>query len=306
MITLVVGDDKYRIEKKLEKLRTDLGGDADLNFLIIENNFEFERLKNEAETLPFLGNKKVIIIKYIFETKNKDLFGKLENWLQSLKPQNDLIFIEKEIKPPVKKIFEKCGKIENYQPLNPTEITNWILTEVKKQSGKISTKDANLLGTRIGSDLIALENEIKKLIAYNAEISENSIKHLTTEGYFDSIFTLMDAISEKNKKKSLDLLSRFVENDENYIYLLSMLSRQIRNLILVKYLYEERKSESQIVSETKLHPYVVKKTLTQSKNFALNKLLKMHRDLLNTDLTLKSTNSDPKLIFDRLIISFTN
>ena len=67
-----------------------------------------------------------------------------------------------------------------------------------------------------------------------------------------------------------------------------MIVRQIRLLIQIKELTNEKFGEKQIISKLKLHPFVVKKTISQSKYFNLKDLIKIFQNLLKIEIQLKT------------------
>ena len=50
------------------------------------------------------------------------------------------------------------------------------------------------------------------------------------------------------------------------------------------------------------HPFVAKKTLAQTKNFKTDGLKNIYQQLLNIDLKLKTSQVDPQVLFDLLIV----
>jgi DNA polymerase-3 subunit delta len=305
MIYLIYGEDEYRLSERLKSL---LKNGDEINTTTFESWADFAMIKNEADTLPFLSEKKIMVLKDILSSKNKELISKIEEWLPLVGETTDLIFVEKKVdqRLNVIKNIQKHGKVEAFENLKPFELAGWIEKTVKESGGQISRSTAEKLGMMIGNDLIRLENEIKKLITYNPQISDENIDLLVKSEFSQSIFGLMDAVSEKNAKKSLKLLDEFLGNEENEIYLLSMFARQVRNLMIVKDLSIKGKSESEIAKITGFHPFVIKKTLAQTKNFKQDKLIRMHEQLLKADIELKNNNIEPKVILSRLILTFVS
>jgi DNA polymerase III delta subunit len=83
-----------------------------------------------------------------------------------------------------------------------------------------------------------------------------------------------------------------------------MLARQARNLLIIKDLSKD-KNEAEIVKITHLHPFVVKKSLSQVRNFDMSDLLAFHKTILDADLALKTSSTNPKLVLTKLVYSFT-
>ena len=80
-----------------------------------------------------------------------------------------------------------------------------------------------------------------------------------------------------------------------------MIARQFRILSLVKYLQSLGKSSSEITQRLRLHPFVVRKALSHSRNFTIEHLRKLYQKLVRTDLAVKEGRFDGKLALDLFI-----
>jgi len=309
MIYLFYGEDRYRLQQRLSAIMTSHQGSAgDMNISKISEKYDFATIKNEAESLPFLSDKRLLIVSNILKSKDKTLTTNLAKWLGTLVTDNDLVFVEDEApdqRTSLYKTLAKVGKIEIFAELKPFEAINWIKTQVTSKGATIDADAASQLQLYCGSDLARLSNEIDKLVSYGKHISKVNVEKLVDAGFFNTIFELTDALSEKKSKRALELLTKTLDSGENEIYLVSMLARQVRNLLIVKDLSEHRLSESEIVSKTHLHPFVIKKSLAQSRNFTKNQLLALHGNLANLDLAMKSTSTDPRVLLTKFVTEMT-
>jgi len=309
MIYLFFGEDKYRLKKRVNEILDSHRGNAgDINISVMDEKFEFSKIKNEAEALPFLSDKRLLVIKNILRSKDKTLSENLNKWLGTAPDSTDIVFVEDEApdqRTSTYKTLAKIGRIETFAELKSVEAINWIKKAVTDSSGTIDADAASTLQLYCGSDLARLETEIAKLIAYDAHITKKNVENLVDAGFFNTIFELTDALSEKKPKKALDILTKTLDSGENEIYLISMLARQVRNLLIVKDLSDHRLSESEIVNKTHLHPFVVKKTLSQSRNFTKNQLLALHGKLIELDFAMKSTSTDPRVLLAKFVAEMT-
>jgi DNA polymerase-3 subunit delta len=309
MIYLFHGQDKYRLLQRLHGIiSSHTGAAGDVNISKISEKYDFNTIKNEAESLPFLSDKRLLVVYNVLKSKDKSLFEKLSKWLPSTVSTNDLVFIEDESpdqRTSLYKTLVKVGKVEAFTELKPFEAIGWIKEQAIARHASIDVGAATLLQLYCGSDLTRLSNEIDKLTNYNPHITKDTVDKLVDAGFFNTIFELTDALSEKKSGKALHLLSRMLDTGENEIYLVSMLARQVRNLLIVKDLSDHRLSESEIVGKTHMHPFVIKKSLAQSRNFTKEQLLGLHGELINLDLAMKSTNTDPRVLLTQFVTEMT-
>jgi DNA polymerase-3 subunit delta len=309
MIYLFYGDDQYRLRERLQQIMlSHVGTAGDINITHISEKYDFNVIKNEAESLPFLSDKRLLVIQNIAQSKDKSLLEQLTKWLPATQTENDIVFVEVESpdqRTSFYKTLLKLGKVEIFSELKPFEVIAWIKERITVSQGNIDADAVSLLQLYCGSDLSRIANEINKLISYDPHITKQTVNKLIDPGFFNTIFELTDALSEKKTKKALNLMTRTLDTGESEIYLVSMLARQVRNLMIVKDLAEHRLSESEIVSKTHLHPFVIKKSLGQSRNFTDNQLLALHGSLIQLDMAMKSTGTDPRLLLTKFVTEMT-
>ena len=123
-------------------------------------------------------------------------------------------------------------------------------------------------------------------------------------GKFDeNIFALTDAISQKNKALSLNLLEKELENGLAEPYLMHMLIRQFRILLQVRAAMDLGHTSRKAASELKLHPFVAQKSFTQAKNFSIESLKIIFSRLIKMDRQLKTGQGDFKTDLALMIAS---
>lgn len=305
MIYLLFGEDTYRLNKRLKDiLESHRGEGGDFNISQITEKHDFQKIKAEAEAIPFLSDKRLLIVKNIFKTKDKTIQESLTKWLKEMPETTDLVFVEEgspDQRTSLYKTIVKLGKVETFSQLKSFETVKWIQKKTEEIGGKIDTDAATTLQIYCNNDLSRLENEIQKLLSFDAHITKTNVEKLVDAGFFNTIFDLSDAISEHRAKKGLEILQKMLDTGENEQYLVTMLARQIRNLLIIKDLSNHRLNEEEIIRKTRLNPYVVKKTLSQTRNFSTARLLELHSKLIDLDVALKTTSNDPKLLLQTFI-----
>lgn len=301
MIYLLHGNDEYQLNKRLKELI--LPDSTKMNTIIYGDSFDLPKIIQEAKTLPFMADQKFIILKGFLSTKDKIKIKGLEEQLTNIPEFCTFILYEESIdnRLGIVKQIDKVGKIQNFDQLKPFEMANWITKSVSSKGGTISLKTANKFASMISNDLINAENEIDKVLNYDKNISDDALDLLIVPDFNDSIFALTDAISEGKKDVSVRLIEKFIDNGDNESYLLAMISKQIRNLILIKDLLIKQKSENEIVTLTGLHPFVVKKSINYSRKVSMDNLLEIHNKLIETDLSLKTSSIEPKILLTKLL-----
>ena len=314
MFILLYGDDTYRSIQKLKEIKagfikkTDPSG---INIVTFEGeDFNLEKFNSSASQSGFLVTKRLIVTKNLLISKpNKELADQLIEILSQLK-KTENIFVFWEAGEPDKRtaLFKLLSFNKKYtqqfEPLSGYKLTNWVKNYLQENKGKINARALELFISSVGNDLWQITNELDKLIAFKngEEITEDDVNNFVTAKINENIFGLTDAIAAGNKKMGLKLLQEQMQVGMNENYLLTMIIRQFRILAQLKPLAEQNYPENQIVRETKLHPFVVKKTLPLVRKFTLDKIKDIYDKLTNLDKKFKSTSLPPQTLIDLFIM----
>lgn len=328
MIIFLYGPDTFRSRQKLKELKERFIKEIDksgLNLEILDGeNLEAQDFEKAIATFPFLAKKRMVIIENLIA---KNAGQKIQKEIIEFLDKNNLkdniiIFWEGEIKTGEKShrsklsikrsdlLFKRLKKeryAQNFELLNLAETASWANQEIKKRHGQIKPAALKTLIDLVGNDLWQLNSEIDKLIAYcyGREITSQDIKKLVKPKIDNNIFKLTDALAQKNKSLAIKLINENLLLGIKGTIILAKIIWQFKNLILIKNLIESKKiqpSPEIISQELHLHPFVVKKTLTTVKNYDLSQLKKIYRHLLTIDYKIKTSQIEPEVLFDLLVI----
>jgi len=294
MLIFLYGQDSFRSREELKKMieKEEKASLNWFNFVKIdakENEVEiFEQIRQSANTVSMFSENKLIVIENVFsapEETQKDIleFLKTKNMEKDL--DTTIVFWTDEIntKSELYKYLKTKAKCQEFKPSEGAQLRNWIKIYISEQDGKIETSASDRLIEYIGSDLWRMSNEINKLLDYNKEIKLENVELLVKPEIDLNIFELIDAMGYKNKAKALKLFNQHLEKGADEFYVLSMIIYQLRNLVLVK---------STPTAKLKLHPFVIRKSLQQARNFTWDELKKIYYQLMTIDLEAKIGKTD--------------
>lgn len=313
------GDDTYSLFQKINHWKSEFTkkhGDTNLEVLN-GNDLTAEYIKQAVETMPFLGEKRLIIVKnFISEGDSEEQKKTAEIFEKEIPDTCVIVFIETsqiDKKVTLFKRLKKYAQTTEFLALSGFELTEWVIKEVNKNGGIIDQNAALYLASAVGGNLWALSNDIQKLCAYceKRPITIIEIELLVNANLHTSIFQLTDAIAQKNAKLSLETLHNLIESGEDLIRILFMIIRQFRLIIQVKDLKERGLRENEIIGKLKEHPFTIRNTMRQSGNFQIQTLKKIYNFLLDIDVKLKTgkikllatDRRDLTLALDRFITS---
>ncbi|HUW72171.1 MAG TPA: DNA polymerase III subunit delta [Candidatus Humimicrobiaceae bacterium] len=308
MIIFLYGQDSYRSHQKLKEIieyykKIHKGG-LDLRYFDDEN-LNFQEFKNDIETYSIFREKKLIVLKGVFDDKDfqEEFLKQRKKFINS--DNTILIYEKKELEKnnPFLEFLKKKSKSQEFQPLEGQRLKNWVKKELKDYQAscrqktdigqiKIEEKALDRLMYFVGNNLWQMSNEVKKLANYKNKgvIKIEDVELLVRPEIELDIFKTIDAMALRDKKQALGLLRKHLEKGDAPLYLLAMINFQLRNLLTIK-------------SGAKLsaHPYVVRKTIQQARNFSLGELKKIYQKIFQADLDIKTGKIEPEAALDLLV-----
>jgi DNA polymerase-3 subunit delta len=150
-----------------------------------------------------------------------------------------------------------------------------------------------------------MEQELQKLLLYRMEdpvITLQDVQEIVTKTVEANIFALSDNIGNKKGGEALQVLKDMFYLGEAPLKLIAFLVRHFRNLLLVKDYRSMGYDEGQIKDKTRLHPFVIKKSLRQAERFTVAQLLAALERLLQIEVELKSTTSNGEELLEQFVI----
>ncbi|HRY82563.1 MAG TPA: DNA polymerase III subunit delta [Candidatus Moranbacteria bacterium] len=322
MIIFLFGEDSFRssqkvLEIKKKFLSTDKSGSG-LSVFDCENEKEEARkIINAINTSNLLAPKRLVISRNLISKSTDDEQKKILEFLKSKKKLSEdkdavLIFWEGEMPRKNNALYKfldsKKGEVksQNFEKLAGIKLEAWALKTIKEinPEAKISKISLSKLIAFCAEDNFLLFQEIQKLVSYADKemISEKDVDLLVKTNLNSNIFQMVDAIGANNKKEALALFHNHLQKGDDPFYLLSMFFYQFRNMLKVADLYDRgTRSEYEIARVAKLHPFVVKKTLSQMRNFDFSKLKNIYNKLSKLDTAVKTGKIEIKLAMDKFI-----
>ena len=308
MIIFLYGEDTYRLQQKLKEIEAQYK-EVHKSGLNLEKTdalgIEFEEFTDKLFQYSMFIKKKLFFLENLFSSqKFKEKF--LEKIKEIAKSQDLIVVFEKKQLPKRDKLFlnlKKYGKSQEFEHLKGKVLENWIKNEFQKEKIKVSEQAMNLLLEFIGNDLWQLSNEIKKLVCLKKplkasdlieEVKSEDVETLIKPKLEANIFKIIDALSQKNKKKALRLIQENLLKENKPLAILNMINFQFRGLLIAKTLMEEGKTLNDFLKLNILKPYPTRKCWYASTGFSLNQLKKIYQKIFEADLNVKTGKIQPE------------
>jgi DNA polymerase-3 subunit delta len=325
---ILYGKDDFSLQQALGEIKNELGNREmlDVNTSILYGQqLSLIQLRDACSVVPFLCPNRLVIVKGLlgrFEQRSgperrvtrsrAKLNSGLEEWMgladcvKQMSPTTVLVLVDGEIKANNRllKSLAALAKVMTFRPVKDKELSSWIQDRVKQGGGAISPVAVKLLVGLVGADLWVMSGEIDKLLAYCAGqvITEDSVKQVTSYAREANIFALVDAILEGRMKVAQQMLHRLIQEGASPSYVLAMITRQLRLIVMAKELGQELFRPE---IRRRLEPtsdYGLEKAVKQSKAYTLERVKKTYHKLLEADVAIKTGKYDGDLALDLLVV----
>jgi len=259
-----------------------------------------------CETLPLFSKTRLLFCFKADEFSEKDWTQLIPLFDQKEQGTVFVCFFEKKDgrKKHFKILKDKIVELSAFS-LKSWELNPWLDFLSRKENLKLSFSARKLFQEFLGTNLMEIQMELRKLRQYlgdKKEADEEDIIACTSRLKIESLFDLTEALGHKDIVKSLSLLAKLLEQNQNEISMISLLVRHIRILFKLKQGQKEKLSPSQLAQKAGLAPYFLKKYLKQVEMWTETQLENTLQSLFLTDKALKSSPLSPHIWLENFIL----
>jgi DNA polymerase III subunit delta len=177
-----------------------------------------------------------------------------------------------------------------------------VVAEFQKNHVDIAVNALDLLIQYVQHDTWRLFQEIQKLSNFKkGTVTKEDIEIQVKPNIENLIFETIDALASKNKQQAITLLKNHLDAGDNPLYLLSMITYQFRNFLIIKDLLERKTPYYLIAKQSGLHPFVVQKSMKLLERFSLSTLKAIYRKIFEVDEDMKTGKMDPEVALEMLV-----
>jgi DNA polymerase III delta subunit len=297
MITTLTGNNHFLISRELEQATAKFAKQYSL--LAVEKldgeEAEFEHISEAINNLPFLVEKKLVILHD--PSKNKRFNESIEQIISSIPDSIDVVIVESKLdkRQTYFRVLKSKTNFREFNELDHNELARWLTKSAKEFDGELSISDSIFLINRVGNNQQLLSNELIKLLNYSKNINRQAIELLTEPSPQSTVFDLLDAAFEGQSRKVLKLYEEQRQQKVEPQAIMAMISWQLHIFAIIK--AAGQRSDADVAKEAKLNPFVVRKSHTAAANLTASELRGIIDKTLELDVRLKSEsiNADEAL-----------
>lgn len=314
---LLYGTETYFINETIQLLTSEALEEEDREFNVVTYDLEevyVEEVLEDARTLPFFGERKIIIIKSpLFLTAQKEKLEQnikaLEEYIAEPSPFAIIVFVapyEKlDERKKITKLLKKTAEVIETNAMQVQDVKKWIVNRAEEAHIDIEEAAAALLLELTGGNVTVLAKEMDKLTLYvgmGGEIKVDLVAELVPKSVEQNVFALTEKVVKRDIAGAMRILDGLFTQQEEPIKLLALLISQFRLLYQVKELQQRGYGQNQIASHIGVHPYRVKLAMNQTNAFSFEALKKIIHELAEADYSMKTGKMDKRLVLEFFVM----
>jgi DNA polymerase III subunit delta len=306
------GDDTFSSREAFQEL-VDAMGSPELR----ESNVtEFEgaglnaaQFAAAAQAMPFLAERRLVVVRGLLAAVDGQTQGRRRSRqparqqqtnpsdaiiaaLEGLPPTTDVVFLEGRVAPgnAVLAALKPLANVRDFPPLRGDRLSKWVRERMEQKDGAIAGEAVSLMVEMVGSNLWAMDSELEKLATYRigSRVEAEDVRALVSSAREANVFALVDAILEHHAEAAMDMMGRLLQSGATATYVLSMVARQARFLVLAQELGKQRVPPNEWGERLGIQQeFVLRKTTQQARQYSSDQLRRLYRLLLETDLSMK-------------------
>ncbi len=330
MLHIFCGPDTFSRGEALAALRRSLDG----NGMLVTNTAVFdgksvkpEELFAACDTVPFLAAHRLVQVEGLLAAQEGRMrrgrtargrasagepsagdsspWAALAEYAPRLPPSTELVLVEGELRADnwLLAALRDGVELRQFPLLGPQELQRWVQARAHAVQAPITPRAAATLAESVGANLWQLNSELEKLALYAhgrpIEVSDVTAMVRTAEG--GTVFQLCDAVLAGRGGEALRLARLLLDGGAAGPYLLTMLARQFRQLLVARDLQRSGAPRAEIARRAEVPDFRVMNVVNQAQRFPPGRLEAIYERLLAADLAVKRGEQDEDAAIELLV-----
>lgn len=317
-IYVLFGNESFLINETKQLLLSHVLEEGELEFNLSTYDLEetpIEVALEDAETLPFMGEKRLIFLNNPFfltaeksKSKVEHNLKKLESYIDEPAPYSIIVFsgnYEKlDERKKITKELKRKGIVLEAKKLSENELSTWVKERAAITGVEIDEDAIQQLLILVGTNLFMLTTEVDKLALYASDLKRidiHMVDNLVSRSLEQNIFTLVDKIVQKKVDEALRIYYDLLKQNEEPLKILAVISNQFRLIYQVKELARKGYGQQQIAGFIKVHPFRVKLAAGQAQLFQDKELTDIMKMLAEADYQSKTGGMNKELLIEMFL-----
>lgn len=275
---------------------------------------ELDDILKDAQMLPMMSEYNLVIVRDYPIEKSKSDIKLLKEFLEDVPESTVLIFYFDAIAPDIKganfknliSYFDKAGSVVNLEKRTENDVAKLLVSGAKKRGATLDINDAKYLISISGNDLKNLLNELDKLTGFvnGGVITKDIIDNMATKCLQARIYDLSKFVVAGNTDKAYGVLDTLFGMKEDAIVIASVISGVYVDMYRVKCAKTAGLSYDDVAKyyNYRGREFALKNASRDCASLTEAQLRKSLDAIADTDIKLKSTSADKRLLIEELIV----
>ena len=233
---IIAGDEPLQIEEACDAIRTEAREQGYTDRIVhhVDNNFSWQEILNEANSLSLFASRQLIEVRVAFD-KIGDGKKVLQEYAESIPPDTILMLITSRItkKHESAKWFAALERHSTYLqiwPIEPHQMVGWITQRLKRNKLHAEPDAITLLADLLEGNLLAAAQTIEQLslVADKQAITVETVQHVVADNARYDVFGLTDAVIAGDIRHSLRIYNGLMAEGVEPTILLWALTKELR------------------------------------------------------------------------------
>ena len=315
MIYFFYGPDSYRLLQKLKEIKERYQKVHRGSMNLVEREgpeISFSSFQDIYRQPSMFIERQLVILKNLFQTSD-EFQRQLSSVIERL-DQSATLFVfyqlgKVEKKNPLFRKLKKQVKNEEFSSLRLPQAESWLDREAEYY-GLILQSDARsrlagLLKGNLWLGHLTLEKIAAHLGEGEKEVSVEEVEKLADFSTSVNVFQITNALQRKDLSEALAAVNGYLDQGGRPEFLIGQFNSFLARLLYIRSLLDEGKQGWQIRQEVPFNPNQVYYLTNLAYSFSVEKLKEKIRDLLQTDLRIKTGQQLPRPALNDFLLKFS-
>ncbi|MEM9730497.1 MAG: DNA polymerase III subunit delta [Myxococcota bacterium] len=309
-VYVLVGTERLLIERAVDAVRrtVDQAGVPGFNVELFDGKgLEAARVIAAARTLPMMADQRFVLVRHadaMTPTEQTALATYLEE------PSDTACLVLTATKLDGRGKLAKAAKKQRFlveaKPLRGRELRAFVRGEAKERGHVMASDAIETLLDAVGDDLAAINDAVERLslfVGAGQRIGSDEVLACVTRVRVDSIWSLVDAIGMKDRKKGMAAAHSLLADREPPLRLLAMAARQLRIVARMREALSEGLRPQEAAKRAGAPPFKANDLTQSARQFTADSLGDAFRLIAEADLALKSSKRPGDVILQDAVMA---
>lgn len=315
-IYLFHGPDSYIIKSKTNQIINKIGVD-EFNITVYDaDETNIINALNDAQTIPFMSLKKIIIIKNCYFLTNEKIKKEIKHDINALSryldnPVEETVLIltapyaKLDERKAITKAVKNKANVIKCEPMKQVDLSSWMRRQLGKNNIKIERPALEEFIKRVEHNTEVAVTEMRKLILYASDmdfVDIDTIKKVITKNVEDNVYEITNNILDNKQSKALEIYNDLIQHSEDPLRILGILVNKYREILHVKLLLKDGKDQAAIAKYYRCSSGRAYYMLKNAKSVNMSTVKKHLRKLEDIDYKIKTGQIDKKIGLELFIL----